>query len=87
MKQNSQLIKTLQCTMYRKPFIDTTEKKESGFILLFNHSRPECGLKKRERDGTQILPGDDDSIPNQNVFQMDSFWSKTLGIFYHPTSS
>lgn len=59
-------------------------EKESGFILLFNLIEPECGLKKkRERDGAQIVPGDHDSIPNQNVFQMDSFWSKTLGIFYH----
>jgi hypothetical protein len=44
-------------------------------------------VKKKKRDGAQIVPGDHDSIPNQNVFQMDSFWSKKLGIFYHPISS
>lgn len=29
--------------------MDTTEEKESGIILLFNHPRPECGLKKKKK--------------------------------------
>ena len=66
--------------MYRKPFIDTTEKKEIGFILLFNHSRPECGLKKK-KDGAQTITGIMIQYQNKMCFKWTLSGARNVGSF------